>query len=407
MPVLLYSNRQADQAPAQLDLRLPGQVLDEETGLHYNYQRYYDARQSLKLTSNSAGESAGPAQSELPNPNHGRYLSPDPLGFPDGADAYAYVNGDPINKVDPLGLYQQDVHYYMTYFMALILGMNAADAQTMALAAQFIDDNQYTEPLNLNPVSSGTHYNRLLKYHFTLWSRQTDYTALNQNVIYSNDVNIYNNLAQSQQLRALRSYAMPNVGNGACPIPNDQSLQFMGEFLHAFEDSFGHRDQNNVPISIGLFGQGHLVYGENPDYTYNHQPTNSTFNGGPQVPIGVPWNTNASRTLGMESQIYVQIQNYLANQNFYVSGRANQSAVISFANIKAILEAFNSIEENTGTGFTKKLGVLNDFLRTHNLPRINSYNCQGAAQNRTKNLGGLDPANYPAAILGSNPDCPK
>jgi RHS protein len=381
-----------DQAPAQLDLRLPGQVLDEETGLHYNYQRYYDARQSLKV-----------AETAQTNPHHGRYLSPDPLGFPDGADAYAYVNGDPINKVDPLGLYEQDVHYYMTYFMALILGMSAADAQTMALAAQFIDDNSYTEPLNLNPFSSGTHYNRLLRYHFTLWSPQTDYTALNQNVIYSNDANIYNNLAQSQQLIALRSYAMPNVGLNACPLPSDESLQFMGEFMHAFEDTFSHRDTDNVPISIGLLGQEHLVYGENPDYTYNHQPTNSTFNGGPQVPIGPYWGTNEARTYGMEVSIYEQIQSFLTKQSFYLSGRANSANVISIKDPKLIeaLKAFNATNE-TGLNIPNKLKLLNDYLSTlkPKLGPIDPYDKALACQKRASNLSGLVQTNYPAAILG-------
>ncbi|HRP26444.1 DUF6531 domain-containing protein, partial [Thauera sp.] len=42
-----------------LALRLPGQIHDPETGLHYNRQRYYD-------------------------PDRGQYLTPDPLGTPDG-----------------------------------------------------------------------------------------------------------------------------------------------------------------------------------------------------------------------------------------------------------------------------------------------------------------------------------
>jgi RHS repeat-associated protein len=62
-----------------LHLRLPGQYEDAETGLHYNRQRYYD-----------------PAQ--------GRYLTPDPLGTPDGPDGYAYVNYNPLRYVDPDGL---------------------------------------------------------------------------------------------------------------------------------------------------------------------------------------------------------------------------------------------------------------------------------------------------------------
>ncbi len=62
-----------------LNIRLPGQYFDEETGLHYNRQRYYD-----------------PAQ--------GAYLTPDPLGHPDGPNAYAYVANNPLGWIDPDGL---------------------------------------------------------------------------------------------------------------------------------------------------------------------------------------------------------------------------------------------------------------------------------------------------------------
>ncbi len=67
----------------RLNLRLPGQYEDAETGLHYNNQRYYD-------------------------PERGQYLSPDALaqapGYPDGPNPYAYVNYNPLRYVDPSGL---------------------------------------------------------------------------------------------------------------------------------------------------------------------------------------------------------------------------------------------------------------------------------------------------------------
>ena len=62
-----------------LNLRLPGQYFDAETGLHYNRARYYD-------------------------PAHGQYLTPDPLGTPDGPNPYAYVAFNPLRHVDPDGL---------------------------------------------------------------------------------------------------------------------------------------------------------------------------------------------------------------------------------------------------------------------------------------------------------------
>ena len=85
------------------NLRFPGQYYDEESGLHYNYFRYYD-------------------------PSIGRYIQPDPTGIlrdysdpqlqiaiqmgliaPEGLygslnHLYGYVDQNPINFIDPSGL---------------------------------------------------------------------------------------------------------------------------------------------------------------------------------------------------------------------------------------------------------------------------------------------------------------
>jgi RHS repeat-associated protein len=57
---------------------LPGQYEDTETGLHYNFNRYYD-------------------------PQTGRYISQDPIGLAGGVNRFSYVNHNPLNSIDPTG----------------------------------------------------------------------------------------------------------------------------------------------------------------------------------------------------------------------------------------------------------------------------------------------------------------
>jgi RHS repeat-associated protein len=70
----------------EVNLRYPGQYYDTETGLFYNWNRYY-------------------------NPNTGRYSRSDPIGLSGGVNTFGYVSANPLGFIDPWGLYKNGVPY--------------------------------------------------------------------------------------------------------------------------------------------------------------------------------------------------------------------------------------------------------------------------------------------------------
>jgi len=67
-----------------LNLRMPGQVYDAESGLFNNYFRDYDR-------------------------TVGRYVQSDPIGLSGGVSTYGYVGGNPVRHWDPFGLWAVEV----------------------------------------------------------------------------------------------------------------------------------------------------------------------------------------------------------------------------------------------------------------------------------------------------------
>jgi RHS repeat-associated protein len=101
-----------------LNLGFQGQPYDPETGLYYFRNRYYD-------------------------PELGRFITADPLGYVDGPSLYAFAGNDPVNGRDPLGLQMGGPPMAYSAQQYVVSGQAAADVassgrQDASLVAGFV-----------------------------------------------------------------------------------------------------------------------------------------------------------------------------------------------------------------------------------------------------------------------------
>jgi RHS repeat-associated protein len=106
----------------KFDLRYPGQVSDEETGLSYNLHRYYDAAT-------------------------GRYIQADPIGLEGGWNRFAYVSNNPLNLIDPLGLSAADIDFMLKSLEREFDEFRPRGKWRFGLPSNF-DDIAATEPIS-------------------------------------------------------------------------------------------------------------------------------------------------------------------------------------------------------------------------------------------------------------------
>ncbi len=178
--------------PLSTRYQYTGREYDEFSGLYFYRARWFDA-------------------------NLGRFISEDPIGLGAGINQFSYVGNDSLNSTDPMGLYEKDVHYYLTYYLAKRTGcFGESGSRAIASGNQGTDENP-----DLSPGP--------------------------------------NKRFQNSAYHALNSHSKEGVGSGTlwAGALNGGGNE-LGVFLHSYQDSFSHAGFTNEswghsPISL-FFG---------------------------------------------------------------------------------------------------------------------------------------------------------
>lgn len=177
------------------------------------------------------------------DPELGRFVTADPLGYADGPNRLAYAGNDPVNRGDPLGLYAKDFHQGITQWLARLAGFSPREARQLGFFAQLPDEDESRAPV-LNAVP----------------------------LILNNSVDPSIDAAKRLAAQSLRKWHFPLSlvpgpvqpsrqvvpGSAAALVLAQQGIDFsdlatFGQGLHVAEDSFAHQGE---PIWTYRWGPG-------------------------------------------------------------------------------------------------------------------------------------------------------
>ncbi len=216
-----------------------------------------------------------------------------------------------------------------------------------------------------------------------------------------------------------------------CRLPpraalDDTRYQLYGEYLHAFEDTFAHRDTNNMAYATmsgsantPAGGIGHGLAGERPDRTFNQFYSRcrigtgraaSHIDGltadecnqrGGTLLSEQNWQYNEMRTLQMEYEVFTRLQSDFAAEIAAHGGNratweqlagtapARTGADASLGDPDSVLQLFNSLNEemlrpnDEARGISDKLSELRNWLRNNDF-------AEAATRNLTIDVHELD-----------------
>jgi RHS repeat-associated protein len=203
-----------------------------------------------------------------------QWLQEDPAQFGGGdGNLRRPVGNDPTNAVDPSGLYERDVHFYMTYYIANKLGLgdistnfiipgtrgtHASQAYVIAWADQQTDDTIETGPF--------LSYSARSTFHFR--TDKGEYTKRMSDIAEAISIGAIDE--KEKWPDRLRDVEKPFKAHDLSE--DDFRSVWMGIGLHAAQDSFSHEGfspEFEISHKGGFSPElGHLTAGHDPDYPY-------------------------------------------------------------------------------------------------------------------------------------------